>query len=85
MYRGFIHVMPKEGILDPQGKAVEGALARLGHADVSSVRAGKYFEVTLAVRDRGEAERLLHEISRKVLSNPVIESYRCDLSEVDPS
>lgn len=68
-----VEVMPKPEILDPQGKAVAGALGRLGHKNFSSVRMGKRFEVTVdgPVTDatRGEVEA----IAREILSNQVIE------------
>ena len=73
MARVVVDVMPKPEILDPQGKAVQGALPRLGFVGVSEVRQGKRFEL------EGEAteERLaqVHEMAATLLSNPVIEDY----------
>ena len=67
--------MPKPEILDPQGKAVEGALTRLGLAGVTSVRQGKTF--TLEVDGEVDDARLaqIHELAGSLLSNPVIEDY----------
>ncbi len=76
MARYVVDVMPKPEILDPQGKAVHGALPRLGFAGVTDVRQGKRFEVEL----EGEAsDALLEEVrqmAEKLLSNPVIEDYQ---------
>ena len=75
MARVVVDVMPKPEILDPQGKAVQGALPRLGFTGVSEVRQGKRFELEL----EGEAteERLaeVHQMAETLLSNPVIEDY----------
>ena len=75
MARVVVDVMPKPEILDPQGKAVHGALPRLGVEGVSDVRQGKRFE--LEVEGEVTEERLaqLHEIAERLLSNPVIEDF----------
>ena len=75
MARVVVDVMLKPEILDPQGKAVHGALPRLGVEGVSDVRQGKRFE--LEVEGELTEERLaqLHEIAETLLSNPVIEDY----------
>ncbi|OHV03452.1 phosphoribosylformylglycinamidine synthase subunit PurS [Mycobacterium talmoniae] len=72
MARVVVHVMPKAEILDPQGQAIVGALARLGHGGVSDVRQGKRFE--LEVDDSiGDAE--LAQIAESLLANTVIEDW----------
>lgn len=71
--------MPKDGVLDPQGKAVETALGRLGFAGVSGVRQGKIIEVTLEGDDRSAAAAQLEDMCARLLANPVIESWRVDL------
>jgi phosphoribosylformylglycinamidine synthase PurS subunit len=73
--RVVVDVMLKPEILDPQGKAVQGALPRLGVEGVTDVRQGKRFE--LEVEGELTEERLakLHEIAEKLLSNPVIEEF----------
>lgn len=72
MARVVVHVMPKAEILDPQGQAIVGALARLGHAGISDVRQGKRFE--LEVDDTvGDCE--LAEIAESLLANTVIEDW----------
>ena len=75
MARVVVDVMLKPEILDPQGKAVHGALPRLGFDGVTDVRQGKRFE--LEVEGEVTEERLaqLHEIAEKLLSNPVIEDF----------
>ena len=77
-----VEVMLKPEILDPQGKAVEGALARLGLADVVGVRQGKRFEITLEGELDGATRAHLHELAGSLLCNPVIEDYL--LHELDP-
>ena len=79
MARVVVDVMLKPEILDPQGKAVHGALPRLGVEGVSDVRQGKRFE--LEVEGELTEERLaqLHEIAETLLSNPVIEDFEVHL------
>jgi phosphoribosylformylglycinamidine synthase len=78
--RVIVDVMLKPEILDPQGKAVHGALPRLGVSGVSDVRQGKRFELEV---DELSDERLaqIHDIAEKLLSNPVIEDYRVHVEE----
>ncbi|GAB3072815.1 hypothetical protein GCM10027215_09150 [Nocardioides zeae] len=72
--RVVVDVMPKPEILDPQGKAVAGALPRLGFTGISEVRQGKRFELEVAeVTDEVLAQ--VHEAAEKLLSNPVIENF----------
>lgn len=80
MARVVVDVMLKPEILDPQGKAVHGALPRLGVAGVTDVRQGKRFELEV---DELSDERLaqIHDIAEKLLSNPVIEDYRVHVEE----
>jgi phosphoribosylformylglycinamidine synthase PurS subunit len=69
----------KSGVLDPQGKAIEGALKSLGIASVESVRQGKVFDIELAARDRASAEAALKQACDKLLANTVIENYRVEV------
>jgi phosphoribosylformylglycinamidine synthase PurS subunit len=71
-----VHVMLKEGVLDPQGAAVQHALGALGFAGVNGVRQGKVIELDLA---DGTTEAEVGEMCEKLLANMVIESYRIDL------
>ncbi|MEE8369194.1 MAG: phosphoribosylformylglycinamidine synthase subunit PurS [Dehalococcoidia bacterium] len=82
MYLARIYVTLKPTVNDPQGLTIRGALHSLGFADVESVRAGKYLEVSLAAKDRKKAEKQLTEMCRKLLANPVIEDYRFELEEL---
>ncbi len=70
-----VSVTLKTGVLDPQGKAIEGALHSLGHAGVRSVRQGKIFDVELEGTDRAGAEAELKRVCEALLANTVIEDY----------
>jgi len=74
-----VTVTLKSGILDPQGKAIEGALKSLGIAGVASVRQGKVFEIEIADSDRAGVEARLKEAAEKLLANTVIENYRIQI------
>ena len=75
-----IKVTLKKGVLDPQGKAIEGALGSLGFGGVEHVRQGKYFEIDLATADKTKAKAELDEMCRKLLANTVIENYEIELA-----
>jgi phosphoribosylformylglycinamidine synthase PurS subunit len=75
-----VTVTLKSGILDPQGKAIEGALKSLGIAGIASVRQGKVFDIEIADEDRAAAEAKLKEAAEKLLANTVIENYRIQIS-----
>lgn len=74
-----VRVTLKPGILDPQGRAIQQALASLGFTSVEGVRVGKYLEVELNETDKAAAESTLKAMCEKLLANPVIENYQCDL------
>ena len=74
-----VTVTLKSGILDPQGKAIEGALSSLGIEGVASVRQGKVFDIELSGTDKARAETLLKEAADKLLANTVIENFRVDI------
>jgi phosphoribosylformylglycinamidine synthase len=76
-----IHVTLKQGVLDPQGKAVENALSALGFGGVSGVRQGKYIELELGETDPEKAQSQVEEMCRKLLANTVIEDYAIDIAE----
>jgi phosphoribosylformylglycinamidine synthase len=69
----------KNGVLDPQGKAIEGALASIGFPGVESVRQGKVFEINLTEPDALRAEASLVQMCEKLLANTVIEDYAIEL------
>ena len=74
-----ITVTLKSGVLDPQGKAIEGALAALGFAGVGGVRQGKVFDIEVGETDKAKAEAALKAMAEKLLANTVIEDYRVEL------
>ena len=74
-----IIVTLKSGILDPQGKAIEGALKSLGIGGVSSVRQGKVFDIEVESTDRARVEAALKDAAEKLLANTVIENYRVEV------
>ena len=73
---------PRQGILDPQGRAVEGALHSLGFNAVSGVRTGRYIVLELDVSSRAAAEDAAKQMCEQLLANPTIEDYRF---EVEPA
>jgi phosphoribosylformylglycinamidine synthase PurS subunit len=75
-----VTVTLKPSILDPQGKAIEGALKSLGVHGVTSVRQGKIFEIEVEDGDRAAAETRLREAADKLLANTVIENYRIEIA-----
>ena len=75
MARVVVDVMPKPEILDPQGKAVQGALPRLGFTGVNEVRQGKRFEIELEGDATDERLAQVREMAETLLSNPVIENF----------
>ncbi len=80
-FRAVVHVMLRRAILDPQGRAVEGTLHRLGHLNVADLRVGKRIELTLA-GERDDVEAQLRSIAERVLSNPVMEDVELELHEL---
>ncbi len=75
-----IDVFLKPGVLDVQGKAIEGALSGLGFAGVSEVRVGRTITLDLAAADRAEAEAQAKSMCDRLLANAVIESYRVEVA-----
>ncbi|HJO87625.1 MAG: phosphoribosylformylglycinamidine synthase subunit PurS [Rhodospirillales bacterium] len=74
-----IHVTLKNGVLDPQGKAVSHALGSLGFEGVDDVRQGKYIEVDLAETNADKARESVDEMCRQLLANTVIENYDIEI------
>ncbi|MDF0644708.1 MAG: phosphoribosylformylglycinamidine synthase subunit PurS [Nitrospira sp.] len=75
-----VHVTLKQGILDPQGKAIEHALQSLGFRSASNVRVGKYMELDIEEKDRAKAEVEVKAMCEQLLANTVIEEYRYELT-----
>lgn len=81
MPRVVVAVMPKPEILDPQGKAVQGALPRLGFSGITDVRQGKRFELEVDGELTDDRLKEIHDLAEKLLSNPVIEDYSIEVGE----
>jgi phosphoribosylformylglycinamidine synthase len=74
-FRFAVNVLPKAGILDPQGRAVEGSLGHLGIAGVSSVRVGRRVELSVEAADEPAAAAIAERLTSELLANPLIESH----------
>ncbi len=74
-HRFAVNVTPKPGILDPQGRAVEGSLGHLGIEGVSAVRVGRRVELTVEAGDAAAARAVVERLASELLSNPLIEAY----------
>jgi phosphoribosylformylglycinamidine synthase len=82
MMKAHVYVTPKTSVLDPQGQTIQNALRKIGFADVTAVRQGKYFALTLADGLTTEAARAqVERIAREVLTNPVIEEFTFRIEE----
>ena len=77
-YRFAVNVTPKPGILDPQGRAVEGSLGHLGIAGVSAVRVGRRVELTVSAADEAAARQTVDRLATELLSNPLIEAFEVE-------
>lgn len=75
-----VHVMLKDGVLDPQGEAVKAALGTLGFAGVTGVRQGKVIDLVLAATDRAVAEAEVRAMCDRLLANLVIETYTVEIA-----
>ncbi len=76
-----IFVTLKNGVVDPQGITIKGALESLGYEGIRNVRLGKYVQMELNSRSREEAEKDIKEMCDKLLANPVIENYRYEIEK----
>ncbi|MFX3672950.1 MAG: phosphoribosylformylglycinamidine synthase subunit PurS [Paenisporosarcina sp.] len=77
-----IYVTLRESVLDPQGSAVQGSLAKIGYNEVSDVRIGKYLELQIGETER-DIDTLVKEMCEKLLTNTVIEDYRYEVEEAN--
>ena len=84
-FRFAVNVSPKPGILDPQGRAVEGSLGHLGIDGVSAVRVGRRIELTVAAADETAARETVEQLASELLSNPLIEAYAIEVIEATSS
>jgi len=80
-YTARIHVTLRPSILDPQGKAVEHAIATLGVQSVRNVRIGKFIELNVEGGSEAEARQRTEEVCRKLLANPVMEDYTVEIQK----
>lgn len=83
MYRARIQVMPKRGILDPQGRAVESALHSLHYDAVEEVRIGKHMEILIRNDDPAWVEQSVKEMCQRLLANPVIEDFSYQIEKLE--
>ena len=77
-HRFAVNVAPKAGILDPQGRAVEGSLGHLGVSGVSGVRVGRRVELTVEAGSEAEARATVERLASELFSNPLIESFEVE-------
>jgi phosphoribosylformylglycinamidine synthase subunit PurS len=83
VFRAKIRVTLRRSILDPQGKAVEHAIASLGEEAIQSVRIGKYVEMEVHSGSVDEARQTTERVCRKLLANPVMEDYHFEIEKAD--
>jgi phosphoribosylformylglycinamidine synthase len=83
-YRFAVDVMPREGILDPQGRAVENALPQLGASSVHDVRVGRRIELTVEAPDRAFAREVVEKLASDFLANPLVERWSIEEAEGVP-
>ena len=74
-----VHITLKNGVLDPQGKAIANALAGMGFAGVKDVRQGKFIELQIGETDRAKAEAQVKSMCERLLANTVVENYAVEL------
>ena len=80
-FRVHVRVMPREGLLDPQGQAVEHALSALGFEEAAGVRIGRAIELDVAADSKHQAESKARQMCDKLLANPITEDYRLQVEE----
>ena len=84
-YQVQVRIVPRKGILDPQGKAVEGALHSLGFSGVNAVHVGRFISLTLDAGSPAEAEEAANTMCRQLLANPVTEDFELQVGEATGS
>ena len=84
-FRFAVNVLPKPGILDPQGRAVEGSLGHLSIEGVTAVRVGRRVELTVSAPDEAAAREIVERLAGELLSNPLIEAYTVERLQVTSS
>ncbi len=81
-FRFAVNVLPKDGILDPQGRAVEGSLGHLGVEGVSGVRVGRRVELTVDAATEADARATVERLASELFSNPLIESFAIEWVDI---
>ena len=81
-FRFAVNVLPKDGILDPQGRAVEGSLGHLDVAGVSGVRVGRRIELTVEAETEVEARATVERLASELFANPLIESFAVEWADI---
>tara|TARA_B100000795_G_C22781730_1_gene432651 strand:+ start:75 stop:323 length:249 start_codon:yes stop_codon:yes gene_type:complete len=81
--KALVKIMPKNGVLDPQGKAIENSLNQLGFSQVGNVRQGKIIEIEIDSNNEQEAKKIIEEASNRLLANLVIEDYEISFLKED--
>ncbi len=77
-----INVMPLKALLDPQGKAVSNSAKKTGFETITNIRIGKHIDVELEAKDKTDAANKIDELCKKILSNPIIESFEFNIFEI---
>lgn len=83
-FEAHVTVMPRRAVLDPQGKAIEQALLRLGYRGVEDLRAGKVFRLTLLADDEGDAHSQASGMAERLLANPIMEDWSVEVFKAAP-
>ncbi len=81
-FRASIDVMPHDNLLDPQGKAVTGAMGNLGLPEITSIRIGKHITLQVEAKDKKTAEAKVDEACKKLLANQIMEKFAYTVEEV---
>ncbi|MEM1177469.1 MAG: phosphoribosylformylglycinamidine synthase subunit PurS [Acidobacteriota bacterium] len=82
-FKARVRVVPRPEILDPQGKAVAASLGRIGFDQVTEVRVGKSFDISLGAKNAGEARKALEAMADKLLANDVVEDFEVEILDGD--
>lgn len=77
-----IEILPKKGLLDPQGKAVTQSMPRIGITQISEVRVGRFITLEMEATDASEAENIAHDAAKKLLANLIMEDYTVRITEL---
>ncbi|MDC0070777.1 MAG: phosphoribosylformylglycinamidine synthase subunit PurS [Alphaproteobacteria bacterium] len=81
--KSLVKIMPKKGVLDPQGKAIENSLKQLGFSQIKEVTQGKIIEIEIDSDNENDAREILEKVSNKLLANLVIEDYEITFPKED--